>query len=409
MFIIKARYIFLCDEGFEILENKAFVFNSHFKEFGEFEFLKGKYPQATVVETPPNSLILPAFINTHTHLEFSANAYTLHYGDFLQWLKSVMSSRSNLSEQAKTELILATLKTMQRSGIGTVGEISSFGSDLKACVQSSARIVFFNELLGVNVAQNEAKKAEFLARFNKSKEYESELFIPALSLHSTYSTNKALAEFLLNLAKKENLLVSTHFLESQHESAWLRQGRGKFKQWLRFADENPHPNYSVKDFVKLFKGQRTLFTHCVYVKDDEFKLFDKNLHFITHCAFSNRLLSRKTFDLKVALSHNISVNLGTDGLSSNISLSMLDEMRANLLIHKNFKDLNELAKKLILMATLKPAQALNLELGEIKVGKIADFSVFEIDTCEINQIALQFLLNAKFVQKLFIKGQECKL
>ena len=92
MFIIRARYIFLCDERFTILENKAFVFDERILECGEFELLRDKYPQAKLVQTPPNSLILPAFINTHTHLEFSANAYTLHYGDFLVWLKSVMSS-----------------------------------------------------------------------------------------------------------------------------------------------------------------------------------------------------------------------------------------------------------------------------------------------------------------------------
>ena len=423
MFIIRTRYIFLCDERFTILENKAFVFDERILECGEFELLRDKYPQAKLIQTPPNSLILPAFINTHTHLEFSANAYTLHYGDFLVWLKSVMSARSALSEQAKDELILRTIRTMQQSGTGTLGEISSFGGDLKSCAKSSARIVFFNELLGVNLAQNSTKQAEFLTRFRKSKDLAHERFIPAVSLHSTYSTNRALAEFLLNLAQKEGLLVSTHFLESQHESAWLRQGRGKFKQWLRFADENPRPNYSVKDFVKLFKGQRTLFTHCVYAKDDEFALFDKNLHFITHCAFSNRLLSRKTFDLKAALRHKMSVNLGTDGLSSNISLSMLDEMRANLL----------------LMATRNAAKALNLELGEIKAGKIADFSVFEVgdllsnaensahktppkkDTNSkahktqsptnqtLSQLPLQFVLNAQFASKLFIAGKQINL
>ncbi|MCW1871493.1 amidohydrolase family protein, partial [Campylobacter jejuni] len=75
------------------------------------------------------------------------------------------------------------------------------------------------------------------------------------------------------------------------------------------------------------------------------------------------------------------IHLGTDGLSSNISLSLLDEMRANLLIHKNF-DLLELASKLLQMVTLYPARALNLNLGELKKGKIADFSVFELGECD---------------------------
>ena len=91
------------------------------------------------------------------------------------------------------------------------------------------------------------------------------------------------------------------------------------------------------------------------------------------------------------------------------------------------------------MATFYPAKALNLELGEIKTGKIADFSVFEIgdlltraensafkdknlakkgknsaDNGEnlannLRQLPLQFILNAKFAKKLFIAGKECEI
>lgn len=404
MFIIKAKYIFLCDEEFSIVEDKAFVFDEHIIELGDFELLQKKYPQALFVPTPKNSLILPAFINAHTHLEFSANAYTLHYGDFLEWLKSVMNSRTTLRQKAKDVLIKRMLRSMLESGTGTVGEISSFGSDLRACVQSPMRVVFFNELLGVNSAHNEAKKEEFLKRFKQSMQHKSTVFIPALSLHSTYSTNEDLALFLLDLAQKNDLLISAHFLESKHEARWLNENKGKFKEWLRFFEKNPKANYTPQSFVKLFAKQKTLFTHCVWL--DDFSLFDKNLHCITHCAFSNRLLSQKTFALKKALQSGINVHIGTDGLSSNISLSMLDEMRANLLIHKNFKP-NLLAKTLIKMATCNGAKALNLNLGEIKAGKIADFSVFKVGKCELDQLPLQFLLNAKKVSKLFIQGKEC--
>lgn len=406
MFIIQARYIFLCDECFTILENKAFVFDECIMEVGEFEFLQKKYPQATLIKTPPNSLILPAFINPHTHLEFSANSYSLHYGDFLEWLSSVMSARANLSQKAKNTLIKRTLNTMLKSGTGTIGEISSFGTDLKACVQSPMRVVFFNELLGVNEASNEAKKSEFLKRFHKSKKFKSKLFIPALSLHSAYSTNKNLALFLLDLAQKEDLLISAHFLESEHEAKWLENGTGKLKQWLEFFDKKPKPNYTQQSFVELFKGRHTLFAHCVWL--DHFACFDKNVHFITHCTFSNRLLSQKTFALKKALEAGANVHLGTDGLSSNISLSMLDEMRANLLIHQDFEPVL-LARELIKMATFNGAKALNLNLGQIKAGKIADFSVFEVEKCDLSQLPLQFILNAKKASKLFIQGKEVKI
>ncbi|TKX33017.1 aminofutalosine deaminase family hydrolase [Campylobacter aviculae] len=409
MYIVSAKYLFLCDENFTILENQAFIFKEQILEFGKSEDLLKKYPKAQWIKTDQNSIILPAFINPHTHLEFSANSTTLHFGEFLLWLKSVIESRSFLSAKAKEELIIQNIKRMQKSGVGTIGEISSFGSDLQACLKASEngmRVVFFNEILGTNEKQIEEKKAEFLQRFENSLKYKSEFFIPAISVHSAYSTHPKLACFALDLARKYDLLVSTHFLESKVENIWLRKAKGGFKKWLENFIANPKPFYTPKDYVKLFKNIKTLFTHCVYLK--EYEWLDKNYHSITHCAFSNRLLSQKTFNLKKALQSGLNIHLGTDGLSSNISLSILDEMRANLLTHQN-EDLLKLASRLLQMATLYPAKALNLNAGEIKVGKNADFSIFNLGECEKKQAPLQFILNSKEVEKIFIKGKECSL
>ena len=408
VFIISAKYLFLCDESFEILENKAFIFDDKILEFNKLEILLKKYPNAKLIKTPENSIILPAFINPHTHLEFSANTTSLSFGEFLTWLKSVISCRFSLNEQAKEELILDKIKKILKTGTGTIGEISSFASDLKPCLKASEngmRVIFFNEILGTNEELLEQKKAEFLAKFQNSLKHKNELFIPAVSIHSAYSTHPELAKFALNLAKKNKSLVSTHLLESKAENLWLRKKTGGFKKWLLNFTKNPKPFYSIEEFISLFKGFRTLFTHCVYLK--EFELLDKNLHSITHCAFSNVLLSQKSLNLKKAFQSGLNTHLGTDGLSSNISLSMLDEMRANLLVHKEFELLN-LAKKLLKMATLYPARALGLNLGELKVGKIADFSVFELEISSKEQAALHFILNAKEVNKIFIKGKECK-
>ncbi|KAA6227957.1 metal-dependent hydrolase [Campylobacter sp. LR185c] len=407
MFLIYAKNIFVCDEKFTILKNQAFVFDKKIKEFGNLQNLQKKYPNAKLIKTSKNSLILPAFINSHTHLEFSANAYDLAYGDFITWLKSVIKSRVSLNEKAKKRLILNTIKNMQKTGTATIGAISSFGSDLIPCVKSGARIVYFNEILGSSESENEIKKADFLKRFNESLKFKNDLFIPAISLHSPYSTNLTLAKFALNLAKTHKNLLSVHFLESKAENEWLRKESGDFKKWFLNFNKNIKPLHKIDDFLALFNGQRTLFTHCVFLK--EFEKLDKHLHSITHCAFSNRLLSQKSLNLKRVLKSGLNIHLGTDGLSSNISLSILDEMRANLLIHKEF-ELKSLAKKLLLMATLYPAKALNFnDLGSLEIGKSADFSVCEIGECDEKQLPLQFILKTKEVKDLFIRGEKCNL
>ena len=59
------------------------------------------------------------------------------------------------------------------------------------------------------------------------------------------------------------------------------------------------------------------------------------------------------------------------------------------------------------MATQRPAKALNLRLGQIKKGYGADFALFKIKECEEKDLALNFILNAKKAEKLYIKGRQC--
>lgn len=65
--------------------------------------------------------------------------------------------------------------------------------------------------------------------------FKNDFFIPAISIHSPYSTHPSLAYFALDLAKKQNLLASTHFLESKAENIWLRESKGVLKNGLKIS------------------------------------------------------------------------------------------------------------------------------------------------------------------------------
>ena len=405
MYILKAKYIITCDKNFTILEDKSVVFDKEILEIGDFETMCNKYKDAKILLFN-NDIIMPGFINPHTHLEFSSNKTTLVYGDFIEWVGSIVKNRVELSDAAKEKAIYDAIFEMLNSGVTTIGEISSFGSELEECVKTPARVVFFNELLGADESVVDKNWKSFISRFNKSYKHKSDLFIPAVSVHATYSTHPKLTKKLCDYARRKNLLVSTHFMESDHEERWLREGEGKFKEWLKNFNPNPKPFYTVDSYIENFKDVRTLFTHCVY--QDELEKLDKSLHSITHCAYSNRLLSKKSLDLKKVLDSGVNLNIATDGLSSNISLNFFDELRANLLIHDEF-DLQELAKTLLLSSTLNSAKALGLNLGSIESGKLADIAVFKgFDVGSKDELALQLILQTKSVKSLFIQGKRWK-
>jgi cytosine/adenosine deaminase-related metal-dependent hydrolase len=98
-------------------------------------------------------------------------------------------------------------------------------------------------------------------------------------------------------------------------------------------------------------------------------------------------------------------SIATDGLSSNDSLSILDELRAGLMLHHQ-APIQLLAKKFIKSVTSDAADILGLECGRIEVGKLADFALLSLREApkREEEIALWSILHTKEVSEIYIGG-----
>ena len=404
--ILEADFVLTCNNDFEIIQKGAVAFEETIIDVGESEQLKIKYPNATHIHTPPHSVIMPGLINAHVHLEFSANATMLHYGDFIPWLQSVIKHREYLAQMATTALISEKLQTMLRSGTTALGAISSFGADLEACAQAPQRVVFFNEVLGSNPGTVDAMYGDFLGRYHQSKDEASSTFFPAIAIHSPYSTHPILAKKAIELAFSDNVNLSTHFMESQAERDWLDEAKGDFTQFLTAFNPYAKPMCSASEFLTLFNSLPTLFTHGVHASEEEYTTIAAQQGTLTHCPMSNRLLGVGALDLEAIEQHHINLALGTDGLSSNISLSLWDEMRCALMMHTN-SPLEALSKTLLKAVTCNASKALNLPTGKLEKGLLADIIVAtlpqEVDSLE--QLPAQLILHTQHTHFTFINGE----
>lgn len=406
MKLLIADTILTCNHAFEIITDGAVAYDERIIDVGKSEVLKLKYPDATHIIAPPNSVILPGLINAHVHLEFSANQCLLSYGDFIPWLQSVIKHREALNEMATTPLIEAQLHTMLLCGTTSLGAISSFGSDLEACVQTPQRVVYFNEILGSIPSAVDAMYADFLSRYHNSMDEKSSTFVPAVAIHSAYSTHPILAKKAIEMAFKEQTPLSTHFMESQAEREWVDEGRGDFETF--FSTFNPHakPLCDAKAYLKLFTPLPALFTHCVHASQEERAMIKQSGGVITHCPRSNRLLGTGKLDLGAVIEENIPFTLATDGLSSNSSLSLWDEMRSCLMMHTQL-DLNPLAQALLQSVTSHAAKALNLPCGVIEKEAYADLIVLTLPQAPTDEkeIALHLILHTQQTHWSIINGE----
>ena len=400
MKILVADYIYP-PEGF--IHNQAIAFTETIQAIDSLEALQKKYPEAEVIETIPNSVIYPGFINTHVHLEFSANKTSLKYGSFMPWLDTVIEHRDELMGDCDNEVMQKECDAMLHSGITTFGAISSFGTELEVCERTPQRVVFFNELIGSNAMYADMLYSDFMERVKASQSCEeSSRITPAVAIHSPYSVHPIILQKAVNVAKQNKLPLSAHFLESQAEREWLEKGEGELKGFFEKFFNTSTPVTNIEEFMHAFDSYPTHFTHCVQANKEELNYLADKGHSIAHCPRSNRYLGCGRLEIEDL---DLPYSVATDGLSSNDSLNIFDELRATLMLH-HLAPMQALARKLIKSVTSDAADILGLNCGRIAEGKLADFAVVTLKEApkREEEIALWTILHTKEVSEVYIEG-----
>jgi len=389
-------------EGFR--SNEAVAFDTSILAIDTPARLSDRFPDADILRTPPHTVVYPGLINTHVHLEFSANRSDLSYGDFMDWLHSVIEKRDELINRCDNAVMEAATREMLRSGITHFGAISSFGSDLEVCRRTPQRVTFFNELIGSTAQAADMLYGDFLERLNHSfHTAPEERIAPAVAIHAPYSVHPVLLSKAVALAREKSLPLSTHFLESPAEREWLEKHSGGFLGFFQKFFSTDRAVTSIEEFLHAFDNYPTLFVHGVQTTSHERHHMAAHGHTIAHCPRSNRLLGCGRLPIEDL--HGMPMALATDGLSSNWSLNLWDELRAAIMLHHQ-GPLHQLAERLIRAVTLDAARALHSDAGRIAPGAPADLITVSLPehVDDTGELALQTILHTRQADQIWIEG-----
>ncbi|MGB5867570.1 MAG: aminofutalosine deaminase family hydrolase, partial [Arcobacteraceae bacterium] len=289
MKFISAKWLLTCNNEFTIIENGAIAFDEKIIDIGTIDEFEIKYKNETIEYLGENSVLMPGLINSHVHLEFSANKTTLQYGNFVKWLFSVMQNREELIEKATKELIDQELNNMIENGTTTIGAISSYGFDMDSCVESPLNVVYFTEILGSKPDMIDTLFVDFQEKLKSAVAHTKENFIPAIAVHSPYSTHPFLIREVLKIARERKMPVSAHFQESKAENDWLTHSNGECESFFKDMRDQHNSLAKPSEFLDQFKNIENLsFTHCVEANQKELEQIKDLGATITHCPNSNR-------------------------------------------------------------------------------------------------------------------------
>ena len=173
-----------------------------------------------------DAVILPGFVNAHSHIEYAAYA---GFGDglpFPPWIGLHVSRKSRLETGEMEAIARLGAAECLRSGITTVGDCSFSGAAATACAAAGLRAIVYLEVFGVD--------ASALGRFEELRDRVADAFSDrvraGVSPHAPYTCTVELYKACAGLG----LPLATHLSESEAELEYLLTGTGPWESLAEY-------------------------------------------------------------------------------------------------------------------------------------------------------------------------------
>jgi 5-methylthioadenosine/S-adenosylhomocysteine deaminase len=321
-----------------------------------------------------DAVILPGFVNAHTHLEYDSYA---GFGDglrFAEWIGLHVERKSRIDLGDMEAIARLGALDCLRSGITAVGDCSFSGAAATACAELGLRGTVYLEVFGSDaspVAESFEPMRERLGDLGERLRI-------GISPHAPYTCTIELYRACAELG----VPVATHLAESDDETEFLRTGGGG---WQSFAEllVPPLGTTGVRGLAEAgLLDSNVIAAHCVKADEAEIALLAEHDVAVAHCPRSNGILGCGVAPLAALREAGIRVCIATDSPASTPSFDMFDEMRAAIVgarAREGRPDALTAADALEL-ATLGGARALGLdeEVGSLVPGKQADLTVLSL-------------------------------
>lgn len=359
----------------------------------------GPYPQVAAanpgVETVDfhDAILLPGFVNCHSHLEYAAFRGMIDNKNFGPWILEFIDLQGKIAGEDYLASSLLGAAECVISGITSVGESMYSGQSLEALTETGLRARAYQEAFGMDDAVLEETVAQLSERLDELQEEAARargLVEIGVFPHSTYTVSANLFREVAGLARERGMRIATHLAESNEESVYIRSGTGLLAFDLRervgwdHVSRSPFGVTPVKYLQQWHVfGPDFMAVHCVNVGPPDIEVLVKRDVAVAHCPKSNAKLGCGIAPLPAFLQAGIRVGFGTDSPASSNIMDMFGEMRTAIFLHRGSqRDAGVLnAEECVQMATLGGARALGLEdrIGSLEAGKQADIIAVDME------------------------------
>ena len=366
--IIRARTVVTMD-GAPIENGAVAVSGNQIADVGKFDQIRAR--NAGEIVDLGEQALLPGLINAHCHLDYTCLRGKIPpQKSFADWIRAINAEKAKFSPADYLASINDGFAEAKRFGTTTIANLTAF-PDLVPKISAPIRTWWFAELIDVRAPERSNEIVDLAIGSLKSAPNWG------LAPHALFTASKNLYSHCEEVARREDILLTTHLAESLEEMEMFRDASGPLYEFLKSIGRDMS-DCGRQTPLELFLGApggralpHWIVSHLNELTESDFDLLERSerrFH-VVHSPRSHDYFNHSRFRFEKLRALGFNICLGTDSLASNDSLSLFDEMRA---FRRSEPGISP--DKILKMVTVNPARALRQEntLGRIRRGFRAD-------------------------------------
>jgi 5-methylthioadenosine/S-adenosylhomocysteine deaminase len=354
-------------------------------------------PLGTVIDGT-NKLLLPGFINAHTHSSEMWQRGIIPPLPLELWIAELYNFTPLDPEQIYLSALGTAVETLLSGGTTVVDhlvlipgqELETIAAAVRAYQEIGIR-AFIGPLIqdeSLTAGMPAAESAIEHAAYIRSTKETLELMESAIKqFHNPEAginillaptgiqlCSDALFEGCIDLSDRSNLCRHAHLLETLAQKQLAQQKYGcsavKYLQEIGYL------------------SSKTSLAHCVWLDDSDIAIMAETQSTVVHNPLSNLRLGSGIAPILKYRQAGVNISFGCDGAASNDSQDLLEAIKIGSILH-NITDLDYrhwiTPRDSVEMASLGGAKGLNVaeELGSLTVGKKADFVLYDLTSLSL--------------------------
>ncbi|MDB9340749.1 MULTISPECIES: amidohydrolase [Cyanophyceae] len=340
-----------------------------------------------------NKLLLPGFVNAHTHSSEMWQRGIMSIFPLELWLAELYDFAPLDLEKVYLSALGTAVETLLSGGTSVVDhlvltpgkELETIATAVRAYREVGIRAfiapLIQDESLSAGIPSGETEQnhepyfrsttatleiiEEAVKQFHRPDEGISILVAPT----GIQLCSDALFTGCIELSDRYNLCRHSHLLETKAQEKLAQEKYGCT---------------AVEHLQRIgYLGDRTSLAHCVWLNNHDITILAQTQCTVVHNPLSNLRLGSGIAPILKYIKSGVNVTFGCDGASSNDSQDLLEAIKIGSILH-NITDPDYqnwiTPKKAVEMASLGGAKGLNIadQIGSLTVGKQADLVMYDL-------------------------------